>query len=104
MSETPVCIRCGSEKLAPSQRRRRTPGARWCSRCLNSLPSAKAARARYMRRFRQTAKGRVAHKRRVRYGDTSFGYAQTHAQAEQIKAHIRRRMADFHQRHSQEAS
>ena len=93
-----VCCQCGSPKLSPAVIKRARPSSR-CSRCVNASETGKAARRRYMRRWRRTERGKayVAEReaRRIRYGDREFGVARTPEDAHAIKDYIRQRVAGF---------
>jgi hypothetical protein len=96
---------CGSDRIAPSNR---AMGYLRCAKCIyqRSLESAKryrsSAKARIcQRRYDKTEKGRArrnrANAKRVEIGDTTI-YAKTLQQRDDIRALIRRRLAEFKQR------
>jgi hypothetical protein len=96
---------CGSDRIAPSNR---AMGYLRCAKCIyrRSLESAKryrrSAKARVCRqRYDKSVKGRTrrnrANAKRVEVGDTTI-YAKTLQQRDDIRALIRRRLAEFRQR------
>lgn len=99
------CKVCTLDKwIPPSYARRR----HWiCTSCHNASPAARRARAKWVKKRRQTAEGKAYEKaldaRRVRYYDKNFGYAATAADAQAMTAHIRRRMLEFKSRQSSRA-
>lgn len=98
----PVCYACGSDKLAPSTKQK-TVRSRRCARCINQSPAGKAARARWIRKRRQTAEGKRTtqriNARRIFVGQEYYGTTATE-QAATINAHIRRRLSVFKSRQS----
>lgn len=95
-----VCCQCGSPKLSPAVIKRARPSSR-CSRCVNASETGKAARRRYMRKWRLTARGKAyiadREARRIRFGNREFGVARTPEEAVVLKDYIRRRVTEFTQ-------
>jgi hypothetical protein len=96
---------CGSTRIAPSNAAR---GYFRCAKCIYQRSRAATRRYRQsekaricQRRYDKTDKGRArrnrANTKRVEIGDTTI-YAKTLQQRDDIRALIRRRLAEFRQR------
>jgi hypothetical protein len=96
---------CGSDRIAPSNL---AGGYFRCARCIyqRTLAAAKryrrSAKARVCRqRYDRSVKGRArrdrANAKRIEVGDRTI-YAKTLEQRDAMRALVKQRMADFHQR------
>src|SRR5688500_1217571 len=85
---TVACRLCGSPKLSPSRLRIHN---HVCARCHNARPASKRSRARWMNR------------KAIRAGGLYLGHGDTPEQAQQIRAHIRRRLDELKSRQSARA-
>lgn len=84
--------------MIPSQQKTR-PGSGVCSRCINGSAAGKAARAKWVVKWRKTYpdKAKALDARRLWLGGHSIGYAKTAEQTQVIRAHIKARIAAYKQ-------
>jgi hypothetical protein len=96
---------CGSDRIAPSNR---AMGYLRCAKCIYRRTLAAAKRYRHSekakvcrQRYDKSVKGRTrrnrANAKRIEIGDRTI-YAKTLEQRDAMRALVKQRMADFHQR------